>query len=81
MTVTYYVLGTRDEEIARLGLQHRAWRSRALAAWRTGEFAPGQTVLDVGCGPGFAALDLAKVVGPDGRRRGHRQVRTVSRLP
>ena len=67
MSVTDYVLGTRDEEIARLGLQHRAWRSRALAAWRTGEFAPGQTVLDVGCGPGFAALDLAEVVGPDGR--------------
>jgi SAM-dependent methyltransferase len=67
MSATDYVLGTHDEEIARLGLQHRAWRSRALAAWDTGEFGSGQTVLDVGCGPGFAALDLAEVVGPDGR--------------
>lgn len=66
MSATDYVLGTHDEEIARLGLQHRAWRSRALAAWRTGEISPGQTVLDVGCGPGFASLDLVELVGPDG---------------
>lgn len=66
MSATDYVLGTHDEEIARLGLQHRAWRSRAFAAWRSGEFSPGQTVLDVGCGPGFASLDLVELVGPDG---------------
>ena len=24
-------------------------------------------MLDVGCGPGFAAMDLARVVGPSGR--------------
>ena len=64
---TDYVLGTHDEEIARLGLQHRAWQSRALAAWRKADFGSGQTVLDVGCGPGFATLDLAEVVGRDGR--------------
>jgi hypothetical protein len=26
-----YVLGTNDEELTRLGVQHRAWRERALA--------------------------------------------------
>jgi len=62
-----YVLGTHDEEIARLGLQHRAWRPRVLAAWRRAGIMPGQTVLDVGCGPGYASLDLAEVVGPSGR--------------
>jgi ubiquinone/menaquinone biosynthesis C-methylase UbiE len=62
-----YVLGTGDEELARLGLQHRAWRLRALAAWRAAEIGPGQTVLDVGCGPGYASLDLAEMVGPCGR--------------
>ena len=67
MSKTDYVLGTHDEEIARLGLQHRAWRSRALTAWQAAEFGPGQTVLDVGCGPGFASLDLAELVGPSGR--------------
>jgi SAM-dependent methyltransferase len=62
-----YVLGTHDDEIERLGLQHRAWRERVLGAWRAAGIGAGQTVLDVGCGPGYAALDLAEVVGPTGR--------------
>lgn len=62
-----YVLGTHDEEIDRLGLQHRVWRPRALDAWRRAGFTVGQTLLDVGCGPGYATLDLAEIVGPDGR--------------
>lgn len=62
-----YVLGTHEEELNRLGLQHRVWRPRALDAWRRGGFTVGQTILDVGCGPGFAALDLAEIVGPTGR--------------
>lgn len=62
-----YVLGTHDEEIERLGLQHSAWRQRALEAWRCAGIGPGQTVLDIGCGPGYAALDLAELVGPFGR--------------
>jgi SAM-dependent methyltransferase len=62
-----YVLGTHEEEIERLGLQHRAWRQRAFDAWRSGEISLGRTVLDVGCGPGYAALDLAELVGPSGR--------------
>ncbi len=62
-----YVLGTHDEEIARLGLQHRVWRPRALDAWRRAGFTVGQALLDVGCGPGYAAVDLAEIVGPSGR--------------
>jgi SAM-dependent methyltransferase len=62
-----YVLGTHDAEVERLGLQHRAWRPRALTAWTLVGIAPGQTVLDVGCGPGYAALDLAQWVGAGGR--------------
>jgi ubiquinone/menaquinone biosynthesis C-methylase UbiE len=62
-----YVLGTHDEEIERLGLQHRMWRSRALDGWRRGGFTRGQTLVDIGCGPGYAATDLAEVVGPEGR--------------
>jgi SAM-dependent methyltransferase len=64
---TDYILGTHDAEIERLGLQHAAWRADALAAWRTAGIAPRQTVLDIGCGPGFATLDLADCVGPGGR--------------
>src|SRR5437764_4846854 len=62
-----YVLGTHDEELARLGLQHRVWRSRALDAWRRAGFTAGQTLLDVGCGPGYATLDLAEIAGASGR--------------
>jgi len=62
-----YVLGTHDEELERLGLQHRVWRARALDAWRRAGFTVGQSILDVGCGPGYATLDLADIVGPKGR--------------
>jgi len=62
-----YVLGTHDEEIARLGLQHRVWRARTLDAWLRAGVTSGQTILDVGCGPGYATVDLAEIVGPAGR--------------
>jgi len=58
-----YVLGTHDEEIARLGVQHAVWRPRALDAWRRAGLSRGQRVIDFGCGPGYASLDLADVVG------------------
>jgi SAM-dependent methyltransferase len=60
---TDYILGTHEDEIHRLALQHAAWRTDAMDAWRTAGFGGGQTILDVGCGPGFAALDLAEMVG------------------
>jgi SAM-dependent methyltransferase len=62
-----YLLGTHGEEVARLALQHRVWRPRALDAWRRAGFTTGQTLLDVGCGPGFASFDLAEIAGPSGR--------------
>jgi SAM-dependent methyltransferase len=62
-----YVLGTHDDEVSRLALQHRVWRPRALDAWRRAGFMVGQTLLDLGCGPGHAAADLAEIVGPSGR--------------
>ncbi|HSA57498.1 MAG TPA: methyltransferase domain-containing protein [Gemmatimonadaceae bacterium] len=62
-----YLLGVNDIEIERLGLQHRVWRPRVLDAWRRAGFNVGQTLLDVGCGPGYATLDMAELVGPAGR--------------
>ena len=67
MTERDYVLGTHDEEVERLGLQHRVWRPRALDAWRRAGFTVGQTLLDVGSGPGYATLDLAEIAGRNGR--------------
>jgi SAM-dependent methyltransferase len=62
-----YVLGTSPEELERLGRQHQIWRDDTLEGWRRAGFGPGQRILDLGCGPGFAALDLAAVVGKSGR--------------
>jgi SAM-dependent methyltransferase len=67
MTDRDYVLGTQDEEIDRLGLQHRVWRARMLDGWARARIGPGQIVLDVGAGPGFATVDLAEIVGPAGK--------------
>lgn len=62
-----YVLGTADTEIRRLGLQHAVWLSDATEAWRAAGFRPGNVLIDVGCGPGFATFDLAEIVAPGGR--------------
>jgi SAM-dependent methyltransferase len=61
-----YVLGTHDEEIARLGLQNQVWRSRVRDGWSRAGFGPGSRIMDVGAGPGFATIDLAELVGLSG---------------
>src|SRR5437773_9509962 len=62
-----YVLGTHEEELARLGLQHRVWRPVALDCWQRAGITVGKRVVDVGAGPGYAAIDLAEIVGPTGK--------------
>ncbi len=62
-----YVLGTGDDELARLALQHRLWGDAAHGLWRRAGIAPGFRVLDVGCGPGHASFDLAQWVTPNGK--------------
>src|SRR6185437_5687812 len=61
-----YVLGTHDVEVERLGLQHRVWRPRVLDVVRRAGLNVGHTVVDLGCGPGYASLDFAEIVGPTG---------------
>jgi SAM-dependent methyltransferase len=62
-----YILGTHHQELERLRRQHDLWRPLCQTAWKRGGFAAGQRVLDLGAGPGFAALDLARLVGAQGR--------------
>lgn len=62
-----YVLGTGRDELERLQLQHRLWSDVAVSAWRKAGIKRGQTILDVGCGPGFASFDLAELVTSQGK--------------
>jgi ubiquinone/menaquinone biosynthesis C-methylase UbiE len=70
-----YVLGTHDEEIARLGTQHQVWRPYMLDAWNRSGLTRGSTMVDFGAGPGYATCDAADIVGPQG------QVTAVERSP
>ena len=76
-----YILGTHDEELTRLGLQHRVWRAVALDCWQRAGITVGKRVLDVGAGPGYAAIDLAEIVGPTGEvvalERSHNFIRAM----
>ena len=62
-----YVLGTAEAERERLKQQHAIGRNDCLRGWRRAGFCAGQRLLDLGCGPGFAARDLAELVGSQGQ--------------
>jgi SAM-dependent methyltransferase len=64
---TDYVLGTHDEEIARLGTQHQVWRPYMLDAWMRAGLTRGSRMVDFGAGPGYATCDAAEIVGRRGR--------------
>jgi SAM-dependent methyltransferase len=76
-----YVLGTHNEELSRLGLQHRVWRPVVLDCWQRAGITIGKRVLDLGAGPGYAAVDLAEIVGPTGEvvavERSHNFIRAI----
>ena len=61
-----YLLGTDPEEGRRLETQHRLWSREAHGLWSRAGFGAGDRLLDLGCGPGFAAVELAQRVGDGG---------------
>ena len=49
-------------------LRSHRWRTaQNSAGYLLGSLAPGMRLLDVGCGPGTITMDLAELVGPEGR--------------
>lgn len=62
-----YILGTDEEELFRLGVQHQVWAEEAQHGWRLANFRSGQTLLDLGCGPGYCTKELAFLVGQKGK--------------
>lgn len=62
-----YILGTEWEELHRLGLQHQVWASEARTGWSLGGFTQGQTIIDLGCGPGYCTRELAYIAGIHGK--------------
>ena len=69
MTETYeYPLRAQDDdELERLGLQHRVWKPETDRVIGHAGFRAGDHVADLGCGPGYLAADLARLVGAEGR--------------
>ena len=62
-----YPFGYGDEELRRLGVQHRVWQEENLRRLSRAGFGQGNTLVDLGCGPGLTTIDLARRVGPTGR--------------
>jgi len=67
VTERAYVLGTDDEELERLGQQHRLWSVLAFETWERAGIRGGSRVLEIGCGPGFTTVDLAGLTTRTGR--------------
>lgn len=62
-----YILGTDRAELERLHFQHQVWVEQLYALAARAGVREGQTLLDLGCGPGFTSFELAQLVGPAGR--------------
>jgi SAM-dependent methyltransferase len=62
-----YLLGMETAEVRRLAQQHQVWRTLTERVWELAGFGVGQSLVDLGSGPGFTSLDLARLVGPSGR--------------
>lgn len=62
-----YHLGATEQELARLGFQHQVWQQVTQRLWALAGFGPGQVLLDLGCGPGYTTLELARLAGKGGR--------------
>ena len=61
-----YALGAHTRELTRLGIQHGHFADRTKELYASASFQRGETVVDLGSGPGFNTLELAQIVGKQG---------------
>jgi len=62
-----YRFGYSHEEIERLRYQHHVWAKENQRFISRAGFSTGATLVDLGCGPGYTTLDLAQIVGSEGK--------------
>ena len=55
-----YILGNDQEELSRLKLQHDLWKPDLIKLWDFSKIKQANQILDLGCGPGYTTIDLAK---------------------
>ena len=61
-----YLLGSSEREIERLAYQHEVWFDATNELWKNAEIGLGNSVVDLGCGPGFCTFPLSRLVGSNG---------------
>ncbi len=61
-----YILGSSAREIERLAYQNEVWFDATSDLWKNAEIGLGNSVVDLGCGPGFCTFPLSRLVGSDG---------------
>jgi len=65
--MTEYALEVSEAEIRRYRMMAERARTSEAGIWRSAGIVPGATVADIGCGPAAVAVQVAAVVGPEGR--------------
>jgi cyclopropane fatty-acyl-phospholipid synthase-like methyltransferase len=64
---TDYFIGVNALEIDRLRTQHETWHPETELLWQRAGFPSMSSIVDLGCGPGFTSLDLARIAPPTAR--------------
>lgn len=79
-----YLLGAHDPELARLRSQHELWLGPMRDLLDAARFGRGLRLADLGCGPGWSTLELARRVGSGGsvlgRDRWDRMIHAARRI-
>ena len=68
-THKHYPLATDDLACRRYRYLNEAMSDRTLACLRACQIKPDATVLELGCGIGLSAIEIAQEIVPDGHAR------------